>query len=311
VRAPAILALGLALGCGGGGAADGPDVDAGVDDDPLIIPTSPAPGSLDDLHARIIKPRCSGQPGLCHNGQFEPNLATPGLTYAYLVRRPGLEKPDRLRVAPEDPGASLLVDKLRFRNNVSTQMPLGAEPLGESEIAEIEAWIAAGALRDPAAAPAPELNNPPRDPDLGVFAANGTRLDDGGAAMVTTPATVTLRHTVQDFETAADAIPFSAVLLFNSDGRQVVLSPANMNDPGLGPTTYDASGPMGPGDLFDYRHTWTIGTQIELYDPATGLRTFEPAAGKTLNLLGVYLDGLPQSGGIAAFAISPRNILLQ
>ena len=45
--------------------------------------TTPEPGSLDELH-RIIVPRAApASPGLCHNGQFEPNLSTPALTYAY------------------------------------------------------------------------------------------------------------------------------------------------------------------------------------------------------------------------------------
>src|SRR5678815_5558764 len=108
---------------------------------------------------RIIAKRCSGQPGLCHNGQFEPNLSTPALAYAYLVNRPGLERTDRLRVSPGSSATSFLVDKLRNRG-VSTQMPLGAEPLAEADIAEIEAWIDGGALRAPGADPAPVLNNP-------------------------------------------------------------------------------------------------------------------------------------------------------
>ena len=61
--------------------------------------------------------------------------STPAMTYAYLVERPGLEKDNLLRVKPGDPAASLLIDKLRDRNGVATQMPLGAEPLPEADIA--------------------------------------------------------------------------------------------------------------------------------------------------------------------------------
>ncbi|HEY5950217.1 MAG TPA: hypothetical protein VIV40_32200, partial [Kofleriaceae bacterium] len=146
----ALLCIALA-GCGSDSRQEA-TVDAGAEDDPLLVTTTAAPGSLDDLHERIIAKRCSGQPGLCHNGQFEPNLSTPALTYAYLVNRPGIEKADRLRVQPGNPGASLFIDKIRNRNGVATQMPLGAEPLEEAEIKELEAWITAGALRAPGAA---------------------------------------------------------------------------------------------------------------------------------------------------------------
>ena len=143
------LALGLGLaGCGSDVDPDGDGVDAATTRDPLDVVATAAPGSLDELHARIIAPRCSGQPGLCHNGQFEPNLSTPALTYAYLVDRPALEKGDRLRVAMGDPASSFLVDKLRGRD-VGTRMPLGADPLPEEDIAAIEAWIRGGALRRP------------------------------------------------------------------------------------------------------------------------------------------------------------------
>ena len=288
--------------------ADGPDVDAGVDDDPLLVSDPAAPGSLDELHETIIKPRCSGTPGLCHNGQFEPNLSTPGLTYAYLVRRPGLEKPDRLRVDPEHPERSLLVDKLLGRNGVATQMPLGAEPLSDGDIAAVEAWIAAGALRAPGMEPAPVLNNPPRRPDLGVFAANGTRLDDGGGAIVGVGDVVTLRHTVADFETADAEIPFAAVVLFNADGRKVVLEPATA-DPSIGMTSYDAAGPLGGGDVFDYRRSWTVPDPVPLVDDA-GNPSSAPAADVTLSLLAIYYD---EAGGdgIAAYAVGTRTIQVQ
>src|SRR5688500_17631195 len=163
------------VACGGGDGGD-PAVDAGVDEDPLAVPSAPPPGSLDDLHSKVIAKRCSGQPGLCHNGQFEPNLSTPGLTYSYLVNRPGIEKPSLLRVKPGNAAQSLFIDKIRNRN-VATQMPLGAEPLDEADIVALEKWINDGALRAPGAAPAPVLNNPPRRPQIGIF--NGTNRLDG------------------------------------------------------------------------------------------------------------------------------------
>jgi hypothetical protein len=302
------LVLAVAAGCSSDVDPDGPDVDAGIEDDPLLVPDSPAPGSLDELHANIIKPRCSGTPGLCHNGQFEPNLSTPALTYAYVVRRPGIEKADRVRVDPGHPESSLFIDKLRYRNGVATQMPLGAEPLAEADIAAIEAWITAGALRAPGEPQAPLLNNPPKMPEIGVFSSAGTRLDATGNANVSPGQTITLRHTVQDFETADADIPFAAVLMFAADGRGVVLDPAAPN-PVVGGTTYDASGPPALGDVFDFRRDWSIGAMIELVDD-TGARENVPAVGQTLTPIAVYYDDAG-TYGIAAFAFSTRTIRIQ
>jgi hypothetical protein len=296
------------VGCGGD-ERQAADVDAGVEPDPLVITETAVPGSLDDLHERIIAKRCSGQPGLCHNGQFEPNLSTPALTYAYLVNRPGIEKADRLRVKPGSAASSLFIDKLRNRNGVATQMPLGAPPMDEEDIAELEAWIDAGALRAPGAAPAPNLNNPPKRPQIGIFNASGTRIDGAGPVSVAAGATLTLRHTVADFETADSAIPFAAVILQIADGRQVVIN-AGADDPHVGPTAYDAAGPAAQGDVFNYKRAWTIPSTLSLRNPDTGVLSTAPASGQTVSIIAVYVDGAPTQGGIVALEVgmSPINV---
>ena len=83
VRDMAAIVLAAALAACGTDRAAPPSTDPGPDDDdPLAVTVTPAAGSLDELHQRVIGARCSGQPGLCHNGQFEPNLSTPAMTYA-------------------------------------------------------------------------------------------------------------------------------------------------------------------------------------------------------------------------------------
>jgi len=294
-----------ALGACGTDRAAPPAPETGPDeDDPLAVSATPAAGSLDDLHQRVIAKRCSGQPGLCHNGQFEPNLSTPTMTYAYLVNRPGLEKPDQLRVKPGDPAHSLLIDKLRNRG-VATQMPLGAEPLAEADIAAIEAWINAGALRAPGAAPAPVLNNPPRRPEIGIYDTSGTRLDGSASISVTAGTTLVLRHSVQDYETPDPQIPFAAFVLGLADGRNVVLEPT-ANDPQVGRTTYDANGPMSRGDRLDYMRSWTIPETLQLFLPKGRVRSEASAHGQMVSVLAVYLDGAGQ--GVTAFDISPTKI---
>jgi hypothetical protein len=277
----------------------GPD-----DDDPLSVSVTPAAGSLDDLHQRIIAKRCSGQPGLCHNGQFEPNLSTPAMTYAYLVGRPALEKPELLRVKPGDPDRSLFIDKLRNRD-VATQMPLGAEPLADADVEALEAWIESGALREPGAAAAPALNNPPRRPEVGIFASNGVRLDTSAAIQVSPGTTLTLRHSVSDFETPDASIPFAAVVLTVADGRNVVLEPA-ANDPHVGRTTFDPDGPMSRGDRLNYRRTWAIGNTLSLYNPQTRDREDVEATDLVVTVLAIYIDNATPA--IVALDASPTQI---
>ncbi len=296
----ALAACSDPVDAGGGG------IDAGPDDDPLLIEFVPEPGSLDDIQQRVISPRCSGQPGLCHNGQFEPNLSTAANSYAYLVNRPGLEKSDRFRVRPGDPDGSLLVDKLRGRD-VATQMPLGADPLSDEDLEMIEAWIDDGALRRPGADPAPVLNNPPAVPEIAIY-EDDVRLDSVGNVQLQVGQTLWLRHSVADFETADADIPFAAVVLSAADGRNVVLDPA-ADDPGLGATAYDAAGPMGAGDLLDFRRGWTVPAMVTLVDGDTGDTEDVPADGLMLTPIVLYIDDFP--GGILAFSIGRYQLQLE
>ncbi len=299
------LALLAVAACGNDHAATA-GADAAVDDDPLNITDQPAPGSLDGLHQNVIAKRCSGQPGLCHNGQFEPNLSTPALTYAYLVNRPSIEATTKLRVKPGDATSSFFIDKLRNRN-VATQMPLGAQPLEEADIAAFEAWINAGALRAPGAAPAVTMNNPPKRPEIAIY--NGAnRIDGTGPVHVAIGTQLVLRHTVQDFETPDASIPFAAVILADSGGMNVVLTPGG-NDPTLAQTTYDPSGPMGKGDQLDYMHAWTVPSMLPLYDKASGTTQNVAASGHTLSVIALYLD--QATGGIATFDICPSTMDIQ
>lgn len=301
------LALVLVAACGTDAPMTGDDAGTG-DDDPLTITDTPPQGSLDDLHQRIIAKRCSGQPGLCHNGQFEPNLSTPALTYAYLVNRPGLEKPTELRVKPMDSAHSLFIDKLRNRNGVATQMPLGAEPLEEADIHALEAWIDAGALRAPGAAPAPNLDNPPHRPDIAIYSGT-TRLDLGGPVKIAAGTTLTLRHTVQDFETPDDQIPFAAIVLTTTNNQDMVLNAAATDSPQIGQTTYDPTGPIDKGDTLDYKRDVTIGATVTLYDPVAKTRHDVSSHGMSFTVIALYIDsGMP---AMAAFDVAAMPIQVQ
>jgi len=90
-----------------------------------------------------------------------------------------------------------------------------------------------------------------------------------------------------------------------TDGRNVVLAPA-ASDKSFGITTYDAAGPMGTGDLLDFRFNYTIPASIPLLDKTTGVVTNVPASGQTLTILAVYVD--QPTMGIAAFDTSKTPI---
>ena len=49
-----LAAVPLGAACEGTIDAGGVDVDAGPDDDPLAVGDDPEPGSLDDLHRRVV-----------------------------------------------------------------------------------------------------------------------------------------------------------------------------------------------------------------------------------------------------------------
>lgn len=299
----AAIALLLSAGCeqaiepGGGGTT------TGADDDPLAVSDPAPPGSLDALHKDIVLKSCAAQPGLCHHGQFEPNLSTPALMYENLVLKPGIEHDKEYRIEPGAPDKSLVVDKLRNKN-VLSQMPLGAEPLPEDEIKAIEKWILDGALRRPGAEPTPKLNNPPAEPEIAIFDDQGNRLDKAGTFSVAAGTKLVLRHSAQDFETDDAAIPYAAFLIQLPDGRSLKLSDTPGSET-TAVTTYEMSGaPQGKGDVLDFRVDWTVPATATIIGK-DGSQTQESLAGVSLTLLCFYIDSVEPKEGMLTFSISP------
>ncbi|MEZ4307214.1 MAG: hypothetical protein R3F14_04110 [Polyangiaceae bacterium] len=276
------------------------------DDDPLAVPADIEPGTLDALQRDVIAKSCAAQPGLCHHGQFEPNLSTATLTYENLVLRPGIERDKQYRVTPGDPANSLLIDKLRNKD-VLSQMPLGAKPLAEDDIAAIEQWIAGGALRRPGEDAAPKLNNPPAEPQIAVFDEAGNRLDAGGPFSVAAGTKLVLRHSVQDFETDDADIPYAAFILQLADGRSIQVS----TTPGAETsaiTSYDGPGaPEGIGDALNFAFEWTVPATLTLMDDAGNVTT-EDAAGQSISSSPFTSTPSPPSKGILTFSFEPALV---
>ena len=139
--AAALLPLLLAA-CGGGSGegldANGRPVDEGGGG---ALPLAPTWASLQQ---NVFTPACTG----CHAGASAPQglRLDAANSYAMLVGVSSSEVPSLLRVAPGDPGASYLVQKLEGSAAVGARMPLGGPYLDATTIAAVRDWITAGAL---------------------------------------------------------------------------------------------------------------------------------------------------------------------
>ena len=128
----AVLALG---GCSGG---DGTGLD---------IPP-PLEATFSSIQANVFTPSCATAG--CHQGASAPQglRLEEALSYAMLVNVASSEDPGVLRIAPGNPGASYLVQKLEGSASVGAQMPLNAAPLSQATIDVIRQWITDGAVDD-------------------------------------------------------------------------------------------------------------------------------------------------------------------
>ena len=106
--------------------------------------------SFSSIAVDVLAPRCATS--ACHGGSppaYAPRLDAD-VAYDELVGRPSLQASMNL-VEPGSPDQSYLVLKLRgaagWAGGIPTFMPTDA-PLDESEIADVEAWIANGAPND-------------------------------------------------------------------------------------------------------------------------------------------------------------------
>ncbi len=125
------LAAGLAAGPGCG-ESDAPE---------------PIPPHLSSIESEIFARNCTFSS--CHGGgtpQMEMSLAAP--THATLSGVASTEVPTMMRVAPGDPAASYLLQKISSDTPLEgVRMPPN-QPLPPYKIEAVRAWIAAGAPND-------------------------------------------------------------------------------------------------------------------------------------------------------------------
>lgn len=111
-------------------------------------PPAPAPAvTLAQLQTTIFTPSCSG----CHTGgggslPASMNLSSTAATFAALVGVASTQQPAVQRVNAGNPNDSYLVRKLEGTAGITgARMPFGGAPLDPALIANVRAWITAGA----------------------------------------------------------------------------------------------------------------------------------------------------------------------
>ena len=116
---------------------------------PVTIANGTATASLTQIQGLVFTPICSG----CHSGSNPTTGALPGSqnltagnSFANLVNVQSREVPTLLRVKPNDPASSYLIQKLEGAAGIQgSRMPLGGPFLDQATIDLVKAWIAGGA----------------------------------------------------------------------------------------------------------------------------------------------------------------------
>jgi hypothetical protein len=132
-----VLACAGLAGCAGSG--------AGLDSNgrPTNDPTAPLTAEFSSLQTHVFTPYCTG----CHAGAGAPLglRLTEDASYAAIVNQPSVEQPALKRIAPGNPDASYLLQKVSGTAAVGGRMPLGGPPLPADAIAALRQWILDGA----------------------------------------------------------------------------------------------------------------------------------------------------------------------
>jgi hypothetical protein len=83
----------------------------------------------------------------CHASNRVPDLL-PGRSWAATFEVASIEDPSKVFVAPFDPPASYLLDKVLGIQSSGSRMPLGLTPLDEAQTEAIRSWIREGAANN-------------------------------------------------------------------------------------------------------------------------------------------------------------------
>ena len=111
----------------------------------FTVATPSAGPTLADIQAAVFTPTCATAG--CHTGASPPQglRLDDGFSFANLVGVASNEVPSIMRVAPNDPDNSYLVQKIEGTASVGSRMPLGGAALDQELIDDIRQWIQDGA----------------------------------------------------------------------------------------------------------------------------------------------------------------------
>ena len=277
-----MAAAGPLAGCGGG---DGSGLQS-----PPAPPPPPPPAfaaEFSAIQANVFTPTCATSG--CHTGAGAPQglILDEANSYALLVNRASNQVPALLRVAPNDPDNSYLIQKLEGTAAVGAQMPLNGQPLPQATIDVIRQWITDGAIDDrtPSADPVRVTGLAPmpgadlvaspteivamfdRELDVSTVNANTFLLDGSGgdgtfadgnevaiaATSITTPAMAPMSATF-DLGTTVLADDTYRVRLLGSGASVILDIDANALD-----GEYSGAFPSGDGSAGgDFEATFTV-----------------------------------------------------
>lgn len=198
------------------------------------------------IQSNVLTPTCAVSG--CHRGSGAPQglLLDATNSYALLVNVASSEVPSILRVAPGQPNASYLIQKLEGSAAVGQRMPLNQSPLDQSVINIIRQWITDGAIDDRAQSAnpirvtslAPVPNSTLSSPPANIIAMFDRELD---------VSTVNLNTFILEASGGDGS--------FN-DGNEVAITAASITAAaGMAPmsATFDLSGVTMPDDTYRVR----------------------------------------------------------
>ena len=111
----------------------------------FTIATPSSGATLANIQSTVFTPNCATSG--CHTGTSPPQglRLDDGFSFGNLVGVASNEVPSLLRVAPNDPDNSYLVQKIEGTAAVGSRMPLGSAALDQGLIDDIRQWIQDGA----------------------------------------------------------------------------------------------------------------------------------------------------------------------
>jgi mono/diheme cytochrome c family protein len=253
----------------------------------------PLTATFSSIQANVFTPICA----TCHAGASAPHgLRLDGSSsYALLVGIPSDEEPSILRVKPNDPDNSYLVQKIQNTAASGERMPAGMPALPQATIDTIRQWITNGATNDTQTSSA------------AIRVSSVSPLP--GSTVTTLPASITVAFDRELNATTVDATTFKLERSGGDgvfgNGNDVTITPASVTVPPANTHTAAMSlaGAASANDT--YRITLSGSGAVKILD----------LSGNALD--GEYTGTLPSGNGtaggdfVATFTVGTVQATLQ